>query len=103
MFYLCHAYSEGSDFFLGRQPHLQELRFGEDNWPYFVTGEYARLVQPMPFADCVQEPVTGFFDNFADPNLRPEWSWNYPYSNVQAKIEAGRDRKSTRLNSSHIL
>ena len=50
----------------------------------------SRLVQPMPFADCVQEPVTGFFDNFADPNLRPEWSWNYPYSNVQTKIEAGR-------------
>lgn len=94
MFYLCHAYTEGSDFFLGRQPHLQELRFGEDNWPYFVTGEYARLTQPMPFAGCVQEPVTGFFDNFAGPDLRPEWSWNYPYSDVQAKIEAGRLRLS---------
>ena len=90
MFYLCHAYSEGSYFFLGRHPHLQELRFGEDNWPYFVTGEYARLTGPMPFADCVQEPITGFFDNFADSDLRPEWSWNYPYSNVQTKIEAGR-------------
>lgn len=71
MFYLCHAYSEGSDFFLGRQPHLQELRFGEDNWPYFVTGEYARLVQPMPFADCVQEPVTRFLRQFCRPESAP--------------------------------
>lgn len=47
------------------------LRFGEDNWPYFVTGEYARLVQPMPFADCVQEPVTRFLRQFCRPESAP--------------------------------
>ena len=60
MYYLCHAYSEGSGFYMGRQPHLQELRMGDDKWPHFVTGEYASFVQPMPAADCVQEPVVDF-------------------------------------------
>lgn len=90
LFYLCHAYLAGSDFLLGRQPNLLEVRFGEDNWPHFVTGEYARLTQPMPFADCIQEPVADFFDDFTASGLRPEWSWNYPYSNVQTSMNAGR-------------
>ena len=107
MYYLCHAYSGGSNFFLGRQPHLQELCFGKDNWPYFVTGEYARLAQPMPFADCLQEPVNSFFDNFEDLELRPEWSWNYPYSNVLKEIKAGNLHLSgsskTNLNAGAAL
>ena len=90
MFYLCHAYLPNSGFYQGRQPHLQELRFGEDNWPHFVTGEYASLVQPMPFTDCVQEPVADFFDDFNGSNLRPEWSWNYPYADVKTEVKAGR-------------
>ena len=90
MFYLCHAYSLGGDFYLGRQPHVQELRFGEDHWPYFVTGEFARKTQPMPFADCVQEPLSDFFDDFTSQGLRPEWSWNYPYTDVMTEIEAGK-------------
>lgn len=90
LFYLCHAYLAGSDFLLGRQPNLLEVRFGEDNWPHFVTGEYARLTQPMPFADCIQEPVAGFFDDFTASGLRPEWSWNYPYANVRTTMRAGR-------------
>ncbi len=92
MYYLCHAYSEGSGFYMGRQPHLQELRMGDDKWPHFVTGEYASFVQPMPAADCVQEPVVDFYDDFTCASLRHEWSWNYPYSDVEAVPEHGRLR-----------
>ena len=89
MFYLCHAYSNGNNFYQGRQPHLQEMRMGGDNWPYFVTGEYASMVQPMPFADCVQKPAFDFADDFTATALRPEWSWNYPYADVKAELKAG--------------
>lgn len=90
MFYLCHAYSKDADFFLGRQPHLQEIRMGEGNWPYFVTGEYACFDQPMPFADCVQEPIFDFADDFNAGNLRPEWTWNYPFADVKTELKAGK-------------
>ncbi|MDE6402509.1 MAG: family 43 glycosylhydrolase [Muribaculaceae bacterium] len=89
-YYLCHAYTAGSDINLGRRPHLQEMRFGEDGWPHFVTGESARLVQPMPFDDCIQQPVADFHDDFSASELRPEWSWNYPYADVMATLESGR-------------
>ncbi|WP_370861248.1 family 43 glycosylhydrolase [Parabacteroides faecis] len=89
MFYLCHAYSNGNNFYQGRQPHLQEMRMGGDNWPYFVTGEYASMVQPMPFTDCVQKPAFDFADDFTATALRPEWSWNYPYADVKAELKAG--------------
>lgn len=89
MFYLCHAYSRNADFYRGRQPHLQEMRMGGDNWPYFVTGEYASMTQPMPFTDCVQEPIFDFADNFNAATLRPEWTWNYPYADVKTELKAG--------------
>lgn len=89
-YYLCHAYTAGRDINLGRRPHLQELRFVEDGWPHFVTGDNARLEQPMPFDNCVQQPVTDFYDDFNGSELRPEWSWNYPYADVKATLEGGR-------------
>lgn len=89
MFYLCHAYSRGGRFYQGRQPHLQEIRMGEDNWPHFITGEYASLTQPMPFVDCVQKPAFDFVDDFTAASLRPEWSWNYPYADVNTILKAG--------------
>lgn len=89
MFYLCHAYLSGADFYLGRQPILQELVMGEDKWPHFVTGETAKLRQPMPFKGVVQQPVTDFEDNFKDKQLRNEWTWNYVYSDIDAKFKGG--------------
>lgn len=44
---------------------------GGDNWPYFVTGEYASLAQPMPFTDCVQEPIFDFTDDFTARPFAP--------------------------------
>ncbi|MGM9758509.1 MAG: family 43 glycosylhydrolase [Parabacteroides sp.] len=90
LYYLCHAYCPGQDFYQGRQPHLQELRIGEDLWPHFVTGEYASLSQPMPFTETAQKPVADFCDHFEAPELRTEWSWNYPYCTVQTRIRQGQ-------------
>ena len=92
LYYLCHAYLPGENFYQGRQPFLQELRFGEDHWPHFVTGEYATLSQPAPFVESVQEPggMADFSDDFAASALRPEWSWNYPYSDVKAELKVGK-------------
>lgn len=89
MFYFCHAYTRDADFYRGRQPHLQEMRMGGDNWPYFVTGEYASMIQPMPFTDCVQEPLFDFADDFNAATLRPEWTWNYPYADIKTELKAG--------------
>ena len=90
MYYLCHAYKAGHGFYEGRQPFLQEIRMEKDLWPHFVTGEYASLSQPMPFAESVQEPIPDFFDRFDGESLRPEWSWNYPFSEVSASIKEGK-------------
>ena len=90
MYYLCHAYQTGSGFYQGRQPNLQEGRIGEDHWPHFVTGEYASRTQPVPFAESAQVPVFDFSDDFTGATLRPEWSWNYPYTDVKTEIKNGK-------------
>lgn len=89
-YYLCHAYSQGGGFYQGRQPHLLELRMGEDKWPHFVTGEYASLTQPMPFSESVQEPISDFVDDFSGNSLRSEWSWNYPYTDATITLKSGK-------------
>ncbi len=80
MFYLCHAYAAGNGYFLGRQPILQEMFVNADGWVEFKTGRLAVAKQPVPFAGTVQKPVTGFYDDFR--KAKPEWSWNYPYSDI---------------------
>lgn len=90
MFYLCHAYLKGGEFFCGRQPILQELVLGEDGWLHFKSGETATLTQPLPFASTIQEPVQDFYDAFGQTTLRKEWSWNYPYSEVACSVSEGR-------------
>jgi xylan 1,4-beta-xylosidase len=89
MYYLFHAYLPGQNFFLGRQPSLQELVMGDDKWPKFMTGEYARLKQPVPFEGTVQQPVTDFEDTFKGNKLKLEWTWNYPFSDVKTQLKGG--------------
>lgn len=49
MFYLCHAYLKGENFYNGRQPVLQEMEVTADHWVRFKTGNIAVAKQPMPF------------------------------------------------------
>jgi len=89
LFYLCHAYLRGAGFYLGRQPFLQELFVGSDEWPHFKTGRLACLRQPVPFPSTVQQPVSGFEDEFDGETLADAWTWNYVYCDVSAKMKNG--------------
>jgi len=90
MFYMCHGYIEGNEVYMGRQPILQEMYVGDDAWVHFRTGKITRLEQPVPFANTIQKPITDFEDNFKNKNLRIEWAWNYPYTNIKTEIKKGK-------------
>ncbi|MCD7973155.1 MAG: family 43 glycosylhydrolase [Candidatus Azobacteroides sp.] len=87
MFYMCHAYLKGDGVFAGRQPILQEMRMTEDKWVRFLTGEHAVRKQPVPFPGTIQKKRSGFEDNFDTPDLKVNWSWNYPYAEPDIKIK----------------
>jgi|GEM_PF-30039 Beta-xylosidase len=89
LFYLCHAYLRGAGFYLGRQPFLQELFVGSDEWPHFKTGRLACLRQPMPFSGVEQKAVSDFNDDFLGETLKKEWTWNYTYCDVSAQVRGG--------------
>lgn len=95
MFYLCHAYLKGAGFYGGRQPILQEMFVGDDEWVHFRTGNVARIEQPMPFAGAVQYENLDFEDNFVEGKLKVDWTWNYPYANVKAEIKSNKLSLST--------
>lgn len=90
MFYLCHAYLSGAGFYAGRQPILQEIIVGEDNWLHFKTGTVAQISQPIPFKGTEQVADFDFKDKFQDKELKPNWTWNFPYSDPQISIANGK-------------
>lgn len=89
MFYMCHAYLNGDGFFMGRQPILQEMEMTADGWIRFKTGDLAVLRQPMPFKRTKQKLTSGFEDEFKS-RLKVDWTWNYPYSDIDAVIKKGK-------------
>lgn len=90
MFYLFHAYKKGPGFYLGRQPMLQEIEFTNDHWIRFTTGNVIQTKQQLPFANTVQKKWSGFSDEFKDTALKTEWSWNYPFSTIDARLQNGK-------------
>ncbi|MDD3036605.1 family 43 glycosylhydrolase [Bacteroides sp.] len=90
MFYLCHAYQAGEGFYAGRQPILQEMFVGDDQWVHFKTGNVALAKQPVPFPGTVQHELDGFEDTFKGKSLKPEWNWNYPYSDAVVTLKNGK-------------
>lgn len=89
MFYLCHAYFSGADFYQGRQPILQELIVGKDKWLHFTSGNVASVKQPLPFPNVVQQSPQDFADEFTGKSLDKAWSWNYVYSDVRTELRNG--------------
>ncbi|MDR0394190.1 MAG: glycoside hydrolase family 43 protein [Tannerella sp.] len=85
--YLFHAYLKGAGFYNGRQAFLKELAMNENGWPYFITGKYASVREPMPFDKMKQNEIPHFEDYFAGNVIRPEWSWNFTFSDIRTKIE----------------
>ncbi len=90
MFYMCHAYLKGDGFYAGRQPILQEMYVGDDNWVHFTSGNIAKAKQPMPFKGTVQQPLKDFEDSFDAKNIKLDWAWNYVYSDNKAKVQDGK-------------
>lgn len=90
MFYLCHSYLAGNDFYLGRQPMLSELEVTEDGWIRCVTGKMAALTQKTPFPGTRQLMPAPFRDSFRGKALRQGWMWNYPFSKQDIKLRRGK-------------
>ncbi|WP_300701414.1 family 43 glycosylhydrolase [Bacteroides sp.] len=90
LFYLCHAYLPEAGFYAGRQPILQEIGVGEDNWLHFKTGTVAQIKQPVPFKGTKQESNFDFKDEFKDESLKVDWTWSFPFSDPQINIGNGK-------------
>ncbi|MDR2921212.1 MAG: family 43 glycosylhydrolase [Tannerella sp.] len=87
MFYLYHTYLKGRGFYNGRQGFLKELGMNENNWPYFITGNYASIEEPMPFDSVKQKPIVDFLDIFDGDKIRPEWTWNFTFSDIKTEVK----------------
>lgn len=90
MFYMCHAYLRNEGFFGGRQPVIQEMFVNGDGWIEFAGGPLAAARQPLPFPGTVLKPAADFTDEFDKPELKADWTWNYPYSDVETRIKNGK-------------
>lgn len=88
-FYLSHGYLSGDAFFLGRQPVLHELEMTDGGWVRFTTGKQAVVRQPVPFEGSLQKRKFGFKDDFSGETLKVAWTWNYPFSEVNAALKNG--------------
>lgn len=86
MYYLYHTYLKGSGFYNGRQAFLKELALNEAKWPYFVTGRFASINEPLPSKPIKQKEIPDFEDDFSGPKIRPEWTWNFTYSDIHSNI-----------------
>lgn len=86
LFFICHAYQNGSSYYMGRQAILQEMFITKDKWIEFKTGSLATIKQPIPFSDATVQFSDDFYDNFQNPNLKVDWTWNYPYTDIETTI-----------------
>ncbi|MEA4916004.1 family 43 glycosylhydrolase [Proteiniphilum sp.] len=86
-FYLSHGYQSGAAFFMGRQPVLHELVMTDDGWVRFTTGNKAVNRQPVPFEGTVQKKQGDFRDDFSGKILKVEWTWNYPFSDIDVSLK----------------
>lgn len=90
MFYMCHAYLKGEEFYVGRQPVLQEMEVTDDSWVRFKTGTLAVTRQPLPFKGSRQEKPADFEDRFDGDRLKVGWTWNYPYAEADILVKNGK-------------
>ena len=86
MFYLFHAYLKGKGFYNGRQAFMKELAINNEKWPYFVTGKHPSIQEPMPAKGIKQKAIPNFEDRFKGKEIGPEWTWNFTFSDIKAKV-----------------
>ena len=41
----------------------------------------------MPFKTTIQQPLTDFEDHFTENKLKVDWTWNYPYSDINIVLK----------------
>lgn len=88
-------------FYLGRQPILHEFFVNDSNWIEFKTGKQAVISQAIPFANTIQDKVADFDDDFSGGRLKVDWTWNYPYSDMNAREERGKLLLTGTLKAEH--
>ena len=69
---------------------MQEMEMTADHWVRFRTGKLAIAKQPMPFKTTIQQPLTDFEDHFTENKLKVDWTWNYPYSDINIVLKKGK-------------
>ncbi len=89
LYYLCHAYLKGTGIYNGRQVVVQEMEMDKDNWLAVKTGSTGQAVQPLPFAGKHQFKEDSFYDDFSGDELKPQWTWNFPFADVHAESGKG--------------
>ncbi len=87
MFYMCHAYLKGEGFYAGRQPVLQEMEMTADHWVFLERGNWLLPNNPCLFKTTIQQPLTDFEDHFTENKLKVDWTWNYPYSDINIVLK----------------
>jgi beta-xylosidase len=86
-FYLFHAYLKGKGFYCGRQVFLKEITVNSDGWPCFITGTHASIQEPAPSGSVAQKGVADFEERFEEDCLRPEWTWNFTFSDIRTTVK----------------
>ncbi|MCL7986717.1 family 43 glycosylhydrolase [Sphingobacterium sp. lm-10] len=86
LYYLCHGYLAGDNVYQGRQPILQQIKMNTEGWPYFVTGKEA-IKNQLLITGARKQKEIGYFEDFFDgQQLKPEWTWNYPYATNEFEL-----------------
>lgn len=73
MFYICHAFMKGPEFYLGRQPVMHELVQTDDGWVRFKTGSKTKITQDTPFG-TIEVVDYSYYDAFDGIGLDPGWT-----------------------------
>ncbi|WP_162054454.1 family 43 glycosylhydrolase [Pontibacter pamirensis] len=76
-YFLYHAYNTDSFVYAGRQGLLDEIKWGEDGWPYFENNSPATTAQiPVPGGATASEAEDlDISEEFNDGSLSDTWQW----------------------------
>jgi len=73
-YFMYHAYSAKSSVYPGRQGLLDEIKWGEDNWPYFENRSPS-IAAKAPHSLNKPDEID-VRDDFTQPQLAPTWQWS---------------------------
>src|SRR5437588_5026558 len=74
-FLLYHAYDARTFVYTGREMLLDEVKFGDDDWPTINDGKGPSSGAPSPSGITQTRTERSFFDDFNGTRLQPGWQW----------------------------